>query len=345
MTDNNFDSVASFASGGITADLWTDANAYAMSVENVTVNGPVTVSPPVISTPPQSQTVNAGATVSFTVAATVLRHSAILWTKNGTNLANGGNVSGASTTNLTLTNVSTADSGAYAVTVSNAGGGVTSASATLTVIGPPVIVTQPASRTNNDRNDRQLCGERDRTLLSYQWRFNGTNIAGAIAASYSRTNVQAADAGSYTVLVTNSAGSVTSSAAILTVITATPPSITTQPQSQTVIAGQSASFSVAATGTAPLSYQWRFNGTNIAGATATNYTKANVQATNAGNYSVVATNSAGSATMYGGGIDGDRAGAAGHHGAAAGPDGDCGPGCSFFRRRDGNRAVDLSMEI
>ncbi len=75
-----------------------------------------------------------------------------------------------------------------------------------------------------------------------------------------------------------------------------PPAITAQPQSLSVPAGQSATFGVTATGTAPLAYQWCFNGTNLAGATTNPFTLLAVQATNAGNYSVVITNVAGSVT-------------------------------------------------
>ena len=98
----------------------------------------------------------------------------------------------------------------------------------------------------------------------------------------------------YTVVVTNVAGSVTSTVASLTVWVT--PAITAQPQSRTNLAGTTANFSVTATGTAPLAYQWRFNGTNLAGATASNYPIASVQLSNAGNYTVVVTNVAGSVT-------------------------------------------------
>ena len=75
------------------------------------------------------------------------------------------------------------------------------------------------------------------------------------------------------------------------------PSITTQPQSQTVLQGQSANFTVAATGTAPLSYQWYYNtNTAISGATSASLTLSNVQPANAGSYSAVVSNSAGSVT-------------------------------------------------
>ena len=75
-----------------------------------------------------------------------------------------------------------------------------------------------------------------------------------------------------------------------------PPTLTAEPADQTVTAGAPASFSVAATGTAPLRFQWRKDGANLAGATATNYLLAAAQTTNAGGYTVVATNVAGSVT-------------------------------------------------
>ncbi len=162
----------------------------------------------------------------------------------------------------------------------------------------PSITTQPASQTVTAGSSVTFSVVASGTApLSYQWKLGGSNISGATAASYTIASVQSANAGSYTVTVTNSAGSVTSNAAILTVnATATPPSITTQPASQTVTAGSSVTFSVAATGTSPLSYQWKLGGSNISGATAASYTIASVQSANAGSYTVTVTNSAGSVT-------------------------------------------------
>jgi hypothetical protein len=110
--------------------------------------------------------------------------------------------------------------------------------------------------------------------LTYQWQKGGMNISGANAASYATPATTVADSGSkFDVIITNPAGNVTSNSATLTV-TAAPvaPTITTQPANQTVTAGQTATFSVVASGTAPLTYQWQKNGTNISGATAANYT-------------------------------------------------------------------------
>ena len=73
-----------------------------------------------------------------------------------------------------------------------------------------------------------------------------------------------------------------------------PPSITSQPTNQTVVVGGTATFTVMAGGTLPLSYQWNFNGTNISGATNTLLTLTNVQSSQAGNYAVLVTNPLGS---------------------------------------------------
>jgi hypothetical protein len=75
-----------------------------------------------------------------------------------------------------------------------------------------------------------------------------------------------------------------------------PPSVITQPQDQTVPAGSDVLFLCAAIGSVPVNYQWRFNGTNIAGATASSLLLGNIQLGDGGNYSVTVTNAAGSAT-------------------------------------------------
>jgi endonuclease/exonuclease/phosphatase family metal-dependent hydrolase len=161
---------------------------------------------------------------------------------------------------------------------------------------PPVIVTQPQSQTNAvGATITFSVGASGSGTLACQWQFNGTNIAGATANPFVLVNAQLTNNGNYSVIVTNLFGSVTSSNAVL-LLTNAPPAITTQPQSQSVLAGQTATFSIGATGTPPLSYQWFFSGTNIAGATTNPFTLINVQLTNTGNYSVVVTNIAGSVT-------------------------------------------------
>ncbi|HEY5914534.1 MAG TPA: immunoglobulin domain-containing protein, partial [Verrucomicrobiae bacterium] len=205
------------------------------------------------------------------------------------------------TATLTLNAVTATDAGSYTVRVTNAGGNVTSSAAMLTVnpvIVGPAITTQPASQTVLAGANVSFTVVATGTApLSYQWMKNGGNIAGATTATLTLNAVTATDAGSYTVRVTNAGGNVTSSAAMLTVNpVVTGPTITTQPANRTVTAGTSVSFSVVATGTAPLSYQWMKNGGNIAGATTATLTLNNVTATDAGSYTVRVSNTGGSVT-------------------------------------------------
>ena len=97
--------------------------------------------------------------------------------------------------------------------------------------------------------------------LKYQWDQNGTNIPGATSATLSIPSTIPNNAGSYSVIISNPYGSITSPVVTLTVDA--PPAITNQPISLTVTNGTPAIFTVGATGTAPLAYQWQWNGTNL----------------------------------------------------------------------------------
>lgn len=128
--------------------------------------------------------------------------------------------------------------------------------------------------------------------LSYQWLFNTNTVLDAQTNSdLTLTNLQVSDAGMYSVVVTNSYGSVTSEVAQLTVNLPTAPSIVTQPQSQTVLPGQSAIFTVAAGGSQPLSYRWYFNtNTPLPNATDETLIVTNVGPDEVGTYSVIISN-------------------------------------------------------
>jgi len=175
-----------------------------------------TNTPPVITAQPVSRTNNTGTTASFSV--TVNGSSlAYQWFKGAAALTSGTNAT------LTLFSVSAADAGGYNVVVSNPYGSVTSVVATLTVIDPVVIVTQPASRTNNAGTLAAFSVSVTGTTPTFQWTKNGANLAnggnisGATTPSLSISNVSSADAASYAVIVANAAGSVTSAPAMLTV--------------------------------------------------------------------------------------------------------------------------------
>jgi hypothetical protein len=123
-----------------------------------------------------------------------------------------------------------------------------------------------------------------------------TKVAGNVAlTNYTDTSLVNGTNYFYVVTATNNAGeSANSLQAVATPVA--PPSINTQPQSQTVDQGASAAFNVAADSTAPLSYQWQFNGVNISGATTNSLLLENVQPANAGNYVVMISNYGGSVT-------------------------------------------------
>jgi uncharacterized cupredoxin-like copper-binding protein len=163
----------------------------------------------------------------------------------------------------------------------------------VTVKVAPSITAQPQSQTVAPGQSVTFSVTATGTApLSYQWYKGGTAISGATSSSYSLSNVQAANAGTYTVTVSNGTlPNATSNGAVLTV-TAAAPSITTQPQSQTVAPGQSVTFSVTATGTAPLSYQWYQNGNAISGATSSSISIVSALPANAGTYTVTVSNGA-----------------------------------------------------
>ena len=161
---------------------------------------------------------------------------------------------------------------------------------------PPAITAQPQGQTNAVGAAISLAVTATGSgTLNYQWSFGGTNIPGATANLLGFSNAQLTNSGNYVVLITNAFGSVTSSVAVL-LLTNAPPAITVPPQPQSVLAGQSATFSVSATGTPPLTYQWLFNGTNLIGATTNPFVVASAQSANVGNYSVIVSNFTGGVT-------------------------------------------------
>ena len=158
------------------------------------------------------------------------------------------------------------DAASYTVVVTNVAGSITNIPATLTVNVPPSIGLQSSNQTVNVGAPASFFVVASGTApLGYQWRKDGTNILGATSATNAIAAAQATDAGSYTVVVTNVAGSITNIPATLTVNV--PPSIGLQSSNQTVNVGVPVSFFVVASGTAPFGYQWRKDGTNLVGAT------------------------------------------------------------------------------
>lgn len=246
---------------------------------------------PSIAALSSSKTVTAGTRTSLAVLARGATPANYQWRLNGVN------ISGATNAILAFPNVAASDAGNYSVVVSNTSGTVTSGAAVLTVNVPPTFSVHPQSQTAIAGTSITFMSIAAGTApLAYQWFFNVTNaLAGATNVSLTVSNAQPTNAGGYNVAVTNVAGAVTSSVATLTVLV--PPAISASPTNLVVNATSNAVFSVNVGGTAPLAYQWFFNGSNaLAGQASATLTLSAVTTNHAGNYSVVITNVAGSVT-------------------------------------------------
>ncbi|MCX7922339.1 MAG: DUF4347 domain-containing protein [Clostridia bacterium] len=398
-------------------------NGHPATTSSLTVN-PAPVAPS-ITTQPSSQTITAGQTATLTVAAAGDAPLTYQWKKGGTDVSDGGNISGATTDTLTITNAQAADAGNYTVVVTNGAGNVTSNVATLTV-NPAITVISTASVAGIEAPvagatpitaGSLIAGAGTYTITSLTWKDSdgttaatltsggkfkagstykavieltaaagnkfqaltptvnaGTAGAGTInvdaegnkltfTVTFSATAAQSVtgiavttqptkltytageplDLTGLAVTLTYNDGSeenvtfagcagkgiTTSPTHGATMVVAThnghpvtltcnghtattssltvnpapvAPSITSQPSSQTITAGQTVTLTVAATGDAPLTYQWKKGGTdvsdggNISGATTDTLTITNAQAADAGNYTVVITNGAGDVT-------------------------------------------------
>ena len=244
---------------------------------------------PSITQQPSNSTVTLGQTATFSVAATGTPSPTYQWASNGSAIP------GAISAAYDIPATAKIDDGTvFSVLVTNTVGNVTSQNATLTVDWAPAIISQPTNSAVTVGQTATFSVAADaHPVASFQWQKNDQNITGATSTSYTTAATSLSDSNSiFTVLVSNVLGSQTSNPATLTVNPApVPPSITTQPQSTSVQVGQGASFSVAATGTAPLGYQWSLNGTPIAsGGTSSTYTINSAQNSDSGSYEVVVNN-------------------------------------------------------
>jgi len=216
-------------------------------------------------------------------------------------LNNGGNVSGATATGLTLAGVQDADAASYALVVTNVAGSVTSTPALLVVLDPPTITLQPTNQFILVGSNAVLAAAASGTApLGCQWSCNGTNLCDTPRISGSQcgvlviSNAVVRDTGNYQVLFTNNLGSATSSVAVLTV--GRPPQILSGPASHSAPLGCTVSFSIVASGSRPLADQWWKDGSLLDAQTNATLTVTNFQSADLGGYSVVLTNWFGSIT-------------------------------------------------
>ena len=254
-----------------------------------------------------NQTVVAGNNLVLTAAVTGYPTPALQWRSN--NIA----MSGQTNLSLTLNNIQSAQNGAvYSLVATNVAGKVTN-NVTLTVLVTPAITA-----LDNQAVAPGVTVAIAPTVLGVpapilQWRRHGTNlldgatgsgaiIAGSTAATLYLTNAQVADTGTYSLVASNSVGSITNSMTLTVSSGNVAPNIT-GPTDQTVVQSNNATFTASVSGLPVPTLQWRVNGADLPGATGASLTVTNAQyAQNGSVYSLVASNSAGmatnSATLY-----------------------------------------------
>jgi hypothetical protein len=269
---------------------------------------------PVITTQPQSVGASPGDTASFTVGlnantATPVSYQWYWASSSATNLladgltANGSLVSGSTSATLWFANAQAADSGNVFVVVSNAYATAASAPAQLLVSATPVApiissvtpnVATVVAATGTTNIVVSAIGVPSPTFYWYD--NNNSLIQASSSPNLALSNLQLANAGTYTVTASNAASAVSSNFTLSVIVT---PAISGQPTNLLLNLGDPASFSVTASGIPDPIFRWYKNGTNIAGATGTNYSIASVAYTDIATYTVVVSNAAGAVTSSG----------------------------------------------
>lgn len=249
--------------------------------------------PPNIVTQPVGLALSAGMEAYLRVEATGSGPLLYQWYQNGVASPFG------TSSSFVIANGKAADAGTYYVVVSNSWGTATSNSVAVTFPSTPaqgpVITEQPGPQNVTLGGGTQFSvkatGE---GTITYQWHLNGAPIAGATNATLIISKAKSSDLGTYTVVVTDAKGSVTSNSVELRLLeNANPPQITEQPKSQTVTVGSNVTFQVTATSDVPLFYLWAKNSKVLGTETSSTLTLNNVQTSDAGNYSVNVSNAHG----------------------------------------------------
>ncbi len=299
LTVSNADSgdVAGYRCVVTNAGGSTNSNEAALTLKTATA----------ITAHPAAQNVCPAGTATFTVTAAGDGTLTYQWQKNAVNLSNGGHYSGCTTATLTVSSCDGSDAANYRCVVTGGCGSATSNQAALTLKAATTITAHPAAQSvcPGSTATFTVTAAGDGTL-TYQWQKNQANLSngghysGVTTATLTVSSADSGDAANYRCVVTGGCGSATSNEAALTVKAAT--TITAHPQNQTVAAGGTATFTVAATGDGTLTYQWQKNSVNLSngghysGCTTATLTVSSCDSNDAADYRCVVTGGCGTAT-------------------------------------------------
>ncbi|WP_221031127.1 immunoglobulin domain-containing protein [Actomonas aquatica] len=279
----DYDVVVSNADGSVTS-------------RTARVSIPTTTNPPVITSVGPDRRVDVGSSVAVAIGATGHPFTSVQWFKNNSAL------SGQTQTYISFDSATAANSGTYHAVVTNAFGSATSASITLTVGAgsggdTPQFTAGPAHLTTVKAGESLFLSVQvtSNSTATYQWFKDAVALTGATGSSLSIDQATAATAGDYHVVVTNAAGSATSSTATVVIQPPEPPVLRYHPSSKVVARYDSTlPLTVSAVGTAPLRYQWYRDGVALPGATSFQLFLETLDSPE-GSFTVVVTNDVGSA--------------------------------------------------
>ena len=267
----------------------SDADSYQVAVSNLAgrvesdVISVVVVQPAIIVSEPEGISTVPGELVSFSVVAAGTEPLSYQWFKNEQRLE------GESESKLSFVDVSAIDVGEYRVLVSNGAGSQSSKTVRLSIESPPEIIKLPEDQIAPVGGQLVLnVTAVGNAPLTYQWKKDGVLLDGENGASLSLVNLQTPDSGTYVVIVSNSVGRVES--APMNISVAQPVSIISQPKSVEAVIGGKVIFEVAATGSAPITYQWNRDGVPLEGANFEKLIIENVEVASGGAYSVAVGN-------------------------------------------------------
>lgn len=243
--------------------------------------------PPTITTQPQSQVVCEGRTLQLIVSSD-LATATYQWRKDGVLIP------GATAGAYQIGVVKPTDAGSYDVQVFGCNGSTTSAAAVVTVGLRPKITLQPVGKTVCENDTVTLFADGDGAGATYQWYRNGEIMPGKTTKTLRFASVLLADEASYSLRIVGTClPDAVSNEAILNVIER--PAVTVQPTDKNLKVGDTLTLNADGYGE-QITYQWKKNGVDIAGATQKLYRKTNIVRADSGQYEVVITNPCGTVT-------------------------------------------------